>query len=328
MAVLGQTALTLADWAKRRDPEGKIPVIVEMLSQTNALLDDMLWKEGNLPTGNKTTVRTGLPNVAWRRLNYGVQPSKSTTKQVTDETGMLEARSMVDVDLAQLEGNQAEFRLSESRAFMEAMSQEMADTLIYGNSQEEEAEFTGLTLRYSDPAADNAKNIIDAGGTGSDNTSIWLVVWGDQTAFGIFPKASNAGLIHNDKGMQEVSDPEGGRLTVFEDHYQWKAGFTLRDWRYVVRIANIDVSELAAGNVDLINLMIKALHRLPSKGMGRPAFYMNRTVAQFLDIQATNKENVQLGMKEFAGDYVMMFRDVPLRQVDALTNAETAVPFS
>ncbi len=325
MAKIGTTALTLSDWAKRLDPEGKTSTIVEMLSQTNEILSDMLWLEGNLPTGHRTTVRTGLPSVTWRKLNYGVQPSKSTTAQITDDTGLLEARSSVDEDLAELNGNTAEFRLSESRAFLEAMTQEMATTLIYGNSGQNPTYFTGLAPRYNDANAESVQNIVNGGGAGSDNTSIWLVVWGDQTTHGIFPKGSRAGLEHNDLGLDDVEDGAGGVYRAYKDQYKWKAGLTVRDWRYAVRIANIDVSELAAGTVDLISLMIKALHRLPTMGMGKPCFYMNRTVAQYLDIQATNKDNVQLSIREYDGEWLQMFRNVPLRTVDAITNAETLV---
>src|SRR3990172_1913218 len=155
MATLGASVLTLADWAKRLDPDGKVPSIVELLSQTNQILDDMMWMEGNLPTGHRTTVRTGLPTVAWRLLNQGIAPSKSTTAQIDEAAGMLEAWSEVDVDLAKLNGNQAAFRLSEARAFIEAMNQEMAATLFYGNSGTAPEEFTGVAPRYSSLSAHN-----------------------------------------------------------------------------------------------------------------------------------------------------------------------------
>src|SRR5262252_6801849 len=131
MATLSATALTMADWAKRMDDDDKTSAIVELLSQSNEILDDMLVVEGNLPTGHKTTVRTGLPTASWRLLNYGVQKSKSTTAQVIDSCGNLEAFSDIDKDLADLNGNTASFRMSETRAFLEAMSQQMAQTLIY-----------------------------------------------------------------------------------------------------------------------------------------------------------------------------------------------------
>ena len=126
MAVLASNVLTLADWAKRLDPDGKVPTIVELLKKTNPILDDMMFMEGNLPTGHRTTVRTGLPDVFWRLINAGVPPSKSTTAQIDEHAGILEAWSEVDVELAKLNNNVAQFRLSEASAFIEAMNQEMA----------------------------------------------------------------------------------------------------------------------------------------------------------------------------------------------------------
>ena len=166
MATLGTTALTLLDWARRVDPEGKIAKIVEILNDTNEILEDMAWVEGNLPTGHKTTIRSGLPSVAWRLLNYGVQPSKSRTVQVTDSCGMLEAYSEVDKALADLNGNTPEFRLSEDRAFLEAMNQELATTLFYGNTATDPEKFLGLAPRFNDLSAENGGNILTGGGAG------------------------------------------------------------------------------------------------------------------------------------------------------------------
>ncbi len=170
MAFQQTGAMTLTDWAKRQDPDGKSASIVEMLSQTNEVLQDMMFVEGNLPTGHRTTVRTGLPAVAWRMLNYGVPQGKATTAQVTDTVGMLEAFSSVDKDLVELSGNHNEFRLSESRAFLEAMNQEMARTVFYGDTDLEPEKFLGLSPRYSDLSAESGENIVDAGGSTAAGT--------------------------------------------------------------------------------------------------------------------------------------------------------------
>lgn len=332
MATLGANVLTLADWAKRVDPDGKVPSIVELLSQTNEVLADMLWQEGNLPTGHRTTVRTGLPTVAWRLLNQGVQPSKSTTAQIDEQCGMLEAWCEVDKDLAMLNGNTAAFRLSEAQSFIEAMNQEMVSTLFYGNSGLSPEEFTGLSVRYSDPAATNGQNVIDAGGAGSDNSSIWLVGWGAQTVHGIFPKGSKAGLIHEDLGevtVETTAGIAGTRMRAYQDHWQWKCGIALKDWRYAVRIGSIDISNLVSKSsaADLIELMIKAIHRLPTLGMGKPVFYMNRSVFQMLDIQRRDDVITGGGLvyKDVDGMMVPTFRGIPIRKVDALTETEAAV---
>jgi hypothetical protein len=332
MATLAQTAVTLSDLAKRMDPDGKIAVIVEMLNQTNEMLSDMLWLEGNLPTGHRTSVRTGLPQAAWRLLNGGVQPSKSTTAQIDEACGMLEAYSQVDVDLAKLNGNLGQFRLSEARPFIEAMNIEMASTVIYGNSSIAAEEFTGLAPRYSSLSAANAQNIVNAGGSGSDNASIWLICWGDQTVHGIYPKGSQAGLFHEDLGQETVENAggvTGALMQAFRDHWQWKCGIALKDWRYAVRGANIDVSNLVdeSSAADLTKVMTKMTHRIIQPGMGKCAFYMNRTVFQALDIQRREdvKDGGSLGYDVVDGKRIPMFRGFPIRLCDALLDTEAAV---
>ncbi|AWQ49207.1 major capsid protein [Serratia marcescens] len=326
MAIKSTNALTLADWAKRTDPDGKVPTIVELLSQTNPVLTDMLFVEGNLPTGHRTTVRTGLPAATWRLLNYGVPSSKSTTAQVTDSTGMLETYAEIDKSLADLNGNSAEFRLSEDNAFLEAMNQAMAETIFYGDTRINPQRFTGLSARYNDKSAKNAQNIVDAGGTGSNLTSVWLVVWGSNTVHGIFPKGQKAGLNHQDLGEQTLKDQNGGQYQGYRTHYKWDNGLTVRDWRYAVRIANIDTTKLGADDgPNLAKLMVQALHRIPNLQMGKAVFYMNRDAAEYLDIQATEKASLAISVKETEGVWWTSFRGVPVRTCDALLSTESQV---
>lgn len=332
MAELGASVLTLADWAKRLDPEGKVPTIVELLSQTNEILDDMLWKEGNLPTGERTTVRTGLPTAAWRLLNQGVQPSKSTTAQIDEACGMLEAWSEVDKDLAMLNGNTAQFRLSEAQAFIEAMNQEMAQTLFYGNSSTAPEEFTGLAARFSSSSAQSGQNIVLGGGAGSDNSSVYLICWGANTIHGIFPKGSKAGLIHEDLGevtVETTAGIAGTRMRAYQDHWQWKCGIALKDWRYVARLANIDISNLVgkSGAADLTDKMTKMIHRIPNLKMGKPVFYMNRTVFQELDIQRRDDVTAGGGLvfANVDGEIQYSFRGIPIKLCDALLETESVV---
>jgi hypothetical protein len=329
MAALAANNPTLLDVAKRLDPDGKIASIVEILNANNQVLNDLTFVEGNLPTGHRTTIRTGLPTPTWRKLYGGVQPTKSTTVQVTDSCGMLEAYAEVDKALADLNGNTAAFRLSEDAAHIEAMSQEMASTLFYGNEGTEPEAFTGLAPRYNSKSAQNADNIIDAGGTGSDNTSIWLCVWGPQTGFGIYPKGSTAGLQMTDKGQVTVEnvDGNGGRMEAYRTHYRWDAGLTIRDWRYFVRIANIDVSDLdtVANTKNIINWMIQASERIPELGKGRAAFYMNRRLREKLRLGILEKISTNLTWETVSGERVMTFDDIPVRRTDALVNTEARV---
>lgn len=328
MATLAATHPTLLDVTKRLDPNGKIDAVAEILNQTNELLDDMVWVEGNLPTGHRTTIRSGLPAPTWRKLYGGVQPSKSRTVQVTDACGMLEAYAEVDKALADLNGNTSAFRLSEDRAHIEGMNQEVASTIFYGTEATAPEEFTGLSPRFNSTTAENGSNVILGGGT--ENTSLWLVVWGPNTVHGIYPKGSMAGLSMEDKGQVTIEDIDGsgGRMEAYRTHYRWDCGISVRDWRYVVRV-QVDYSAIvkdAASGADLIDLMTQALEMLPSGGlgMGRPAFYMNRGLRSFLRRQMVNKvASSTLTMDELAGKRVLTFDGVPVRRSDAILYTET-----
>lgn len=337
MATLGQSGkVTLLDIAKATDPNGRIAKVAELLTQTNEILLDMPFYEGNLPTGHKGFVRTGLPTAVWRSMYQGVPPSKSVRAQIEDACGMLETRSEVDIDTAKLNGNSAEFRMSEATAFVEAMNQTMAQTVIYGNQGTDPEQFNGFAIRYSAiSGAANAVNVIDAGGSGSDNTSIWLVVWGKETVHGIYPKGSEAGLQHQDLGIIDAFDGNNQRFRAYADWWQWKCGVHVKDWRYVVRIANIDTSALVtdSGAADLVKLMVRAFARIPFPGMGTPVFYANRTVKEMLSIQALNKSQNALSitesLRQFGGVDVGMkelrFLGVPVRTVDRLLTTEARV---
>ena len=329
MAVLAVKNPTLADYVKALAPDGNIAQVVEILNETNEILEDMVWVEGNLPTGHQSTIRSGLPVPTWRKLYGGVQPTKSRRVSVTDSCGMLEAYAEVDCALADLNGNTVEFRLSEDYAHIEGMNQEMGSTLFNGSETNEPEAFTGLGPRFNDLSAENADNIINAGGTGADNTSIWLVVWSPQTVQGIFPKGSVVGLKQTDKGKVTIenADGSGGRMEAYRTHYRWDSGLTVRDWRYVSRICNIDVSDLdtLANTKNLVTWMTQASERVQSTGIGRPAFYVNKTIREKLRLGITEKIGNNLTWETVAGKRVMTFDDIPVRRCDAILKTESQI---
>ena len=339
MATLASSALTLGEWATRLDPGGKPAAVIELLGQTNEMLTDMLWMQCNDRAGHKTTVRTGLPTATWRLLNYGVVKSKSTTAQVRDSTGMLEAYSEIDKALADLNGNTAEFRMGEDMAFIESMNQGMQGTIVYGNTTSTPERFTGLAPRFSSLSAPNGGNIVNAGGSSNTNTSIWLIGWGQNTCHGLFPKGSKAGLQVRDLGEVPLYDANNNTYQGYRTHFKWDCGLTVRDWRFVVRIANINVTAGAVTTSNLVNTLIAAVNKLPfvsaagnspppggtKPGQVNTAFYCNRTVRAALDIQAMAKTNNFLTIETRDSKPYTAFRGIPIRICDQITNAEANV---
>lgn len=335
MAWSAETHPTLIDIARLQDPNGGLLDTAEMLSQQNEMLPDMVMLQSNEALSHVASIRTGLPSGTWRRFNMGVQPSKSKTNQVRFAMGNYEAYAEVDRDECNLNGNSAAWRRQEEMPFVESMNQEMQKTIIYGNDVHTPGSFPGLVQYYNDvnetdnPSADN---VIDAKGTGTDNRSIWLVVWGPATCFGIYPKGQVGGLQIKDKAEVTIEDVDGngGRMEAYRTHYKWAMGLVVKDWRYAVRIANIDKSELKAdasgSSANLPDLMFEAMERIPSLGMGRPAFYMSRDVRTKLRQQLANKvSGSTLTFADVGGRRTMMFQEMPLRRVDALATDEGRV---
>lgn len=337
MATKTSNALTLADWAKRRDPDGSTATVIELLSQTNEILEDMTFMEGNLATGHRITQRTGLPAVAYRKMNNGVPNSKSKTAQITESTAMLEGRMEVDQAEAELGGDVGGYLESESTSFTESMNQSMAQTLFYGSSTTPQ-EFVGFSERYSDLNAENGQNILDAGGTGSDNCSVWLVGWGADTVSGIYPKGSNAGLNMEDLGVGDAFDDNGNRFRAYMSHWKWDNGLCIKDWRFAVRIANIDVSDLQnqtgtqdpAAPTAIIKLLTRAFARLPRMSGIKLSFYAPRTVNEMLRVAAQDKSqntlSVENATNQFGQDiFTLRFMGAPVRIVDKLLTTEERV---
>jgi len=344
---------TLIDWAKALDPNGKTAVVAELLNQSNEIIQYMTWIMGNLPTGHKAVVRSSLPSVTLRRFYKGVAPSKSGRDTIEDVCAMAEGRNEIDKDLADLNGNAPAFRMSESLAFVESMNQTFAQQMVYGDTSSNKDGVLGLSPRYNAISGNttSAQNIISAGGSQSDNTSVWLVVWGENTVTGIYPKGSKAGLDQEDLGVIDAFDPSNNRYRAYGELWKWKYGLHVKDWRYAVRICNIDVSDLLGQTGTQLNtaqtwlpyLMIKAFARIPSMGMGIPTFLANRTVKEMLGVAALQKTIVGLTIEQSANQFgkiepgsvagtgtgikggIVKFFGVPVLTVDQLLSTEAVV---
>ena len=335
MVQLATNAPTLLDFARRSDNEGKVvSKIIEIAAEVNEVLEDIPWVQGNLPTGHKSVIRTGYPEATWRKLNYGVQPTKSTTFQVTDSCGMLEAYAEVDKRLAELNGNSQAWRASEDRAHLIGMSEQFAQALFYGDQTIDPERITGFAPRFTAPSTDVTRsgyNMIDGGAADgqTDCLSIWGVAWGEHSVHGIVPKGSEAmGWKAEDLGEVTLTDAAGGRLQGYRSHYLWDCGLCVRDWRYIVRICNIDKSSLtknAATGADLIDLLTQLVERFQDTKVGKPVIYVPRVVKSFLRRQINAKVAPStLTMENVAGKHVMTFDGVPVKRVDALVD-ETAI---
>lgn len=340
-------SLTLADLGRRMDPSGKIADMAELMSQANEIDEDSPLVEGNLTTGHVVTLRTALPKGTFRRFNQGVGYTKSSASQITFGMAMLDAYSQIDKKLADLGGNTNANREKEDVAHMEGLGQQWTGVVIYGNAWTTPEQFSGFSTYFSAIAsAQNGVNVLDAGGTGSSNTSIWLIGWGDQTCYGIYPKGTKAGLTFENKGdVVPAYDTSNRRYEAYTSYFSRNGGIAIEDWRYVIRIANIDTTTAGlAGSTppDLFAIMSKAVVRLPTAGKmvsnitksdapDRVApsvklkFYCDRTSREYMDIQAIRDKNVLLRPEDYAGRPIVNFRNIAIGVNDQQLDTEARV---
>lgn len=341
MATIGNTYLDLVEMFKRQGPEGAVAAdIIMTLARTNLVLEDAIALECNDGMGHMTTVSTSLPSVTWGRLYKGIAQSKGQTAQVRDTTGFVEGLSDVDTRLlrfARSEEKRRALLVTESQMFLEAISQEVASKMFYGNDVTDPDQFMGFAPRFNSTTAENGGQIVDGGGSGSDNTSVWFVSWSDTGSHLIYPEGTRAGVETEDKGEQRVLDADSNPYYVRETLFRQNVGLSVRDPRTVVRIANIDVSAMQAGTLDMFGMFVDAFwklkrHNLPNE---RQAIYCNSNVLQALDKQSSPSQAASGGtatsfVRFQPGEIqntrpVMTFREIPIRQVDALINTESVV---
>lgn len=339
MPALGNSYLQLIDLMKRSGTDGSVEAnVVEALHTLNPVMKDANVLTCNQRTKHMSVIRTGLPSVSWGQLYKGITQSKSTTQQVEDTTGFLEGLSTVDTRLLDISKDPAAVRMSEAQPFLESMTQEFEDAFFYSDVGTAPTKFHGLAPRYNTLAS---PNVIAGGGSGSDNTSIWFVTYGDHATSLIVPEGITAGIVREDKGEQRVLDGSNNAYYVKEELFRQHVGVCVKDWRFNARVCNIDVSNVIAGSVQLNPLMRKAYYTMQGRrnygidnggamvGATRTVIYMNRTLLEALDAESTNKTSadnfIRLRPMEIQGEEVMTWRGIPIRDTDNLLNTETLV---
>ncbi len=339
---------TLLDVASR-SVEGKQVFIAEMLSQANCLAADLPMIEANEASGHEFVYRTSIPAGSWRAINQGTPYAKSTTAKSRVGIGELVDYSQIDRTLAERSGDPERFRMNEDVAFLEGMGQTIEGTAWYGNTLATPAEFMGLSSFYntvSTSTQQNATNVIDGGGTGSSNTSMWLLGMGARAIYGIYPRGTKAGLTMEDKGDTVPGfDNLGNRFEAYTSWFRASMGLVPEDWRQGVRICNLDVT--AAGLAgptapDLWALMAKAAYLPPAAGKRisgitttdapndatpgvRLVWIVNRTIRHWMDVQAMRDRNVLLQLPDYAGIVTDNWRGVPVRVSDQILVTEARV---
>lgn len=342
--ILTSNLMSLSEIVKRVDAQGKEIPVANVLEKTNDFLPDVKFQEGNLINGDQFSVQTSKADVHWLHENVGIPSSHSTTALMTENCGKLGACSDIPSDLLEINAFDAGWRFREEKIIMESIAEKATQHFFYGSKKANPESFDGFGARYNSISkGQNSKNVIDCGGRTADGelTSIWLVGWGDMV-HGLYPKGTKAGIQVNDEGVVWMDDGTGRntQMKVNRTTYKWNLGLSVRDWRCVVRLANIPVQALRDGrgigsgdvkvDKNLLMIMTEALYKIPANQRKGLRIYMNNDVFAGLNVIAQRSQSNVIkfmdASKEFGenGSWTS-FMGVPLRQVDELHNKEEEV---
>lgn len=307
--------------------------VIQLFSQNNSVLEDAVLQKCNKGGSHVVAVQRSLPGASWIGYNQGVEATSSQTSSFTVGTGMIQSASQVDVNLLKGVNNPAEVRSNEAMAHIESLGQNVASSFFYGNANVNGNQITGVAPMFNSLTNGiNSTQVIDGGGTTNDNTSVWVLTWGNNKTSLVYPENSKntMGISREDMGKVQAFDSNSNTFWVMEDRFMWHGGVAVADYRYVVRIANIDISKLKDGTTNIYKLLVEAGYIHHTMAMGNDmntAIYCNRDIMQALDSQATNKgsESLQVTPSEIQGKMITTYRGVKVSRTDALLSTESRV---
>jgi hypothetical protein len=325
--------------AARMTLNNEIIDVAEVLNEVNDPIADAHIQRANGMVSHTVSRRTALPAVSWVKVGNGWDATTGTTNQAVEAIGTLKARYLCPQDVMRIQPNPAKYRAQQERAYIEAMGQEVSNTLIGNYSsnvpvQDPPEEFAGLNLRYSTLGTARTAYVVGNGDTGAtDDTSIWFVQWGPGKVYLIYPRNSNqVGIKREDKGLvythgdNAITTPttvrQNKHLWAYVTEFSWDVGLCIEDLRCVKRLANIDS---VAGSTYTLNEDYIIQIRNNFVGNGTIYMYCNETVFTQLQILAKDKRNVQWSMDNPFGKPIMYFLDMPVRRCDGITNTETSL---
>ncbi len=291
-------------------------------------------------------VRTdSLPIASTRRWNEGIKATASKNAPLNDPIALFEDYSEVDFDLWEIQNNPEMWRAQQDMNHIEGLFQLMESTLLYGSLETNPGSFNGLSTRFNNlesyPNGDTSwkPNVWNGGLATGPATTAWLIEFGDDTVYGIYPPNTPAGLSFRDLGeiTKELSSGTGSVGTnymyqVLRTMLRWYLGIQIADERCVQRIANINPIGFSGPSGFDENIFIQAKMQLPRFGeTSGTVILVNRDLKTQIDIRAVSQKiNTYFtppgdNSMDVFGKAVTKFQNIPIYVAEKISSLETIV---
>jgi hypothetical protein len=346
VSVLGYSTLTdiVANYSST-DAAARFVLPKRVLDRMTPLVKMLPLKASNNILSNIAVRTDSLPVASTRRWNEGIQATASHNIPLSDPIALFEDYSEVDKDLWEIQNEPNVWRADQDMNHVEGLFQIMESTLFYGNIGVTPGAFNGLATRFNNltsvPNGDATwkPNVWDGGySTASSCTSAWMIEFGEDSIYGIYPPNTPAGLSVRDLGETTKELASGTSATGANYLYQvlrtmlrWYLGLQVADERCVQRIANINPTALSTANFDE-NIFIQAKNQLPRFGEAPgTVILVNRNLKTQIDIRAVSQKiNTYFtppsnGTMDVFGKAVTRFQNIPIYVAEKILSTESVV---
>lgn len=320
---------TLADVIRLNNPGGGLLKIADRVAKTTSIVRHIPMYEATDKTSHVFAAEAALPAVSWRSHNEGVTASKSVEGVVTETIGKLSGLSKIDEDLCLQSNNPAEYRMKRDGRFYTAMEEELEQSAFYGSQKIYPERITGLAPRLDGITTGPWKKQVIASelsSSGNDQTSVFMAVWGEETVHGVYPKGGKGGLEIKDLGRQVQEDaPASGKWNRYLlSEFNWQIGLAVIDPRYIARLCNIDMGNIAATGSQLLRDLLRLKNTVKDIKKGRAVMYMCRDLYTYLDLQVMDQMKGAGGLTyaNVAGERILTFQGVELAMSDMILKTE------
>ena len=342
MATKGSRYITFRDLQSGRTPAGFVDKdVVDLVTQENPVLQDVLWKQCNKGREDVVTIRSGLPEAVVRAFYEGWKGTKSSKRQVTNVCCRCTTGIEFDWSLYDQDQDKAAFLADEQRAHSGVLGDKVASLLFYGDTAGDPKGINGFAKTFGAYGPTSGASMVtddkkaafyclDGGDSGANQArrSIFIVGWGAKSAHGIYPQGTSAGIEIGQLTKQFVDDGDGGRLQMGLQEMNWHAGLNIRDFRYCGRIANINVltDPTADGATDVTKLVRKLVTRVKATGVTQ-RMYMCRLVFEAIAEQFEKKTQANaVKYSDLEQKKSGSLLGIPVEFCDCMNGDEAAVP--
>jgi hypothetical protein len=327
---------TLQHLATVTKPDGALLDVFDNISEINDLMKVMQYFPTNEVSRNVTAQVTAYGTPSAVIANEGRTEIINTHEQIVDVPIRFHNIITPDEEVLKRASSPGQWRADRVREYAQSYGQAVASQIITGDASTDPGKaIDGLAKRLGSlPASatdvtDPFFTVVAGGGSGADNTSIYIVGIGKNGLHGLYGMNGTAGFQFKMRPSQLVAASIGsGNIPTTPIDVSWEIGLCSSNRRAIGRICNIDVSDLtddASAGANLVNLLVHAINKTRVHEMGlTPVLLANENVISYFETQRINHGSNAgaTGQMTDLGKVLTTFKGIPFLRMDSIPNNE------